>query len=247
MKRVPADDVTSYAYPRCEGGTEEVLVDRTLRAGPRNPDQDVVEQYRFVRESCRIVATVTQTWSRSITEVEVIYDLAWKPLRAWKRTHIPVRDHAPRLFDIRRYELRAGAANVIIGGGEEGMSRFWFRGGAPLAVVGPGRGLIYAFIQRAKREGTLAVGEKLRVPVLDFRNPVERVEPVTLRRDPDRHDEVLGRTVRVYTVFGRESVFADEHDVIIGDLAGLVPAEEVRTPIPTVLMPESPPDPARTP
>jgi hypothetical protein len=243
MKRVPAESVEALPYPRCETTEAEVLAEGTLRAGPRMADQDVVETYRFTREACRIVAKVQQSWSRGISEVEVVYDLDWTPLRAWKRSHTPVREGPPQLFDIRRYEMRTQAANVIIDGGREGRSQFWFRGGKPIAVVGPGRALLYAFIQRAH----LSVGQKLKGPVLDFRNPVERVEPVALRRDPDRRDEVLGRTVRVYTVFGRESVFADEQDRVIGDLAGLVPAAMVSRPLPELRMPETPPDPIHTP
>ena len=242
MKRVPVDEVETLAYPSCEDTQREVLVEERLRAGPRMPDQDVVESYRFVRESCRIVATIRQSWTRGITDIEVVYDLAWKPLRAWKRVHVPSREGALRLMDIRRYELRTTAANVLVGGGEEGTSRFWFRGGRPIAVVGAGRGLLYGFIRAAH----LGVGQKLRGPVLDFRSTVESVQPVTLRRDPDRHDEILGRTVRVYTVFGRESVFTDENDVVLGDLFGLVPASIVTHPEPAHPVPPDA-DPINTP
>lgn len=243
MKRVPTDSLETRPYPTCDAGGGETLVERVLRSGPRMTDQDVVESYRFVREPCRIVATVLQTWGRGVSEVEVVYDLDFVPLRAWKRSHVPRRGGGIKLVDIRRYELRTDAANVLVGGGEAGTSRFWFRGGKPIAVVGPGRGLLYAFIRSARLE----VGEKVRGPVLDIRSPVESVQDVTLRRDPDRIDEVLGRRVRVYTIFGREPVFTDENDVVIGDLAGLVPASTVSGPPPRVPMPETPPDPAHTP
>ncbi len=35
----------------------------------------------------------------------------------------------------------------------------------------------------------------------------------------------MGRTVRVYTFFGKETVFADDNDVVIGDLAGMRPSD----------------------
>jgi hypothetical protein len=57
----------------------------------------------------------------------------------------------------------------------------------------------------------------------------------------------LGRTVRVYTVYGRETVFADETDAVIGDLAGLRPHELAGTPVPTPMPMYGTPDPVHTP
>ena len=71
------------------------------------------------------------------------------------------------------------------------------------------------WIKRAR----LAPGEKVRELVLDIR-ALEKIELVTLLREPDMDHEELGR-VRVYTFYGRETVFADEQDRIVGDLAGM--------------------------
>ena len=78
----------------------------------------------------------------------------------------------------------------------------------------------------------LAVGESVSGPVLDFRELYENIDDVALRRDPDREEESLGRRVRVYTVFGRESIFTDDEGRVLGDLAGLRPSESLDTPEP---------------
>jgi len=53
--------------------------------------------------------------------------------------------------------------------------------------------------------------------------------------------------VRVYTIYGREPIYADEQDTVVGDMMGLVPARlsTVLPPIP--LESDGPPDPAHTP
>jgi hypothetical protein len=66
-------------------------------------------------------------------------------------------------------------------------------------------------------------------------------------RQPDRHEESLGRTVRVYTIYGREAVFTDEHNVVIGDLAGLVPWDQSTLPAPPPMPTFQPADPRTTP
>jgi len=87
----------------------------------------------------------------------------------------------------------------------------------------------------------------VREHVLDMRELLETLRPVTLRRDPDLYVAALGRTVRVYTVYGRESVFADESDTVIGDLAGMLPADRVTTPAPLPMPRYGEPDPVHTP
>jgi hypothetical protein len=83
--------------------------------------------------------------------------------------------------------------------------------------------------------------------VLDFREMVERLEEATLTRDDDRFEPSLGKTVRVYVFYGREAVFADENDVVIGDLAGLRPSETLTTPEPESMPRYGDPDPVHTP
>ncbi|MEM1418760.1 MAG: hypothetical protein AAGH15_27945 [Myxococcota bacterium] len=209
--------------------------------------EPVVERYRIEKKNCVYVVTVHQEWFRQIDDVEVVYDLAWKPLRAWKRMTIPGVDEEDGRADTRLYELRNDPPTMSRRAHGELEHRV-FQGrdveaGEVVAVVGPGRALLNAWIQKADLE----VGEVVRGPVLDFRELVERVDEVALRRDPDRMEETLGRRVRVYTVFGRESVFADDEGWIIGDLAGLRDDRDLDTEPPPALPTYGAPDPVGTP
>ncbi|MBC7174171.1 MAG: hypothetical protein H5U40_17135 [Polyangiaceae bacterium] len=208
-----------------------------LRSGPGSLES-VVERYEYRRRGCHIVLTVRQEWPRAVSDVEVVFDEEWRPLRAWKRMTVP----GSEVVDTRWYELRVDPAQMTWRG-EEGLQHFWFRGGSPIAVVGPGRGVFSAWIQS---EGGLEVGETVRGPVLDFRSLVERVKEVALRRDPDRDVPGLGR-VQVYTVFGRESLYVDEDGWVVGDLGGLRPDAMLDTPPPAPLPSATPPDPRGTP
>jgi hypothetical protein len=116
--------------------------------------------------------------------------------------------------------------------------------GAPLeAVIGPGRGIITAWLKRAR----LPVGAKVKQLVLDFRSMYENLELATLERRPDQFEPAYGKDVRVYTFFGRETVFADENDVVIGDLAGMRPSALLDTPEPPPLPTFGGADPVGTP
>ncbi len=80
------------------------------------------------------------------------------------------------------------------------------------------------------------MGGKTQELVLDFRDMIESLEDG--RRwsgTPDQFEPTLGKTVRVYTFFGKETVFADEDDVVIGDLAGMRPSDSLTTPEPPPL------------
>ena len=87
----------------------------------------------------------------------------------------------------------------------------------------------------------------MRESVLDIRESIEVVREATLRRLEDRDDPLLGR-VRVYTIYGREPVYADENDVVVGDMMGLVRGDLVRgpVPVPRIGLPGAP-DPIHTP
>ncbi len=242
LKRVPAESVEVLPYPTCEGVDPdlpgEVIREGFLRSGPGSLEQ-VAEHFEYRRRACHVVLTVRQDWVHGVSEVEVVFDTSFRPLRAWKRMTLPGIDS---VVDIRRYELREDPATMTWQG-EDGLRHFWFRGGAPEAVVGPGRGILSAWI---KAHPELEVGDVVRAPVLDFRELVERVEEVALKREEDRDVPGLG-VVRVYTVFGRESVFTDANGWVIGDLAGLRPDAILDTPAPPPMRTPGPPDPRGTP
>ncbi len=154
--------------------------------------------------------------------------------------------------DIRRYDLRSGDVFIKHRDASRGLLFERLLPGGRLdvpagervaALVGPGRGIITAWLRRS----ALSVGQKRRDLVLDFRDLVETLEMATLERNPDMFEPTLGKTVRAYTFFGRETVFADEHDVVIGDLAGLRPSDSLDTPEPDPLPTYGAPDPVHTP
>jgi hypothetical protein len=76
---------------------------------------------------------------------------------------------------------------------------------------------------------------------------LESLEVATLVRNPDQFEPSFNRVVRVYTFYGRETVFADEDDVVIGDLSGMRPSGSLSTPEPVALPDYGGPDPAHTP
>ncbi len=247
LKRQPRERVPSLGYPSCPEGSraagEELLTTQHLRAGPTYPTPDVVERYRLVRRGCHHVLTVRQEWSRQIDDVEVVYDEDFLPLRAWKRMSVPGPGGRSPLVDTRRYEFRTMPVSMTVRNAD-GLRNFEFRRRErPVAVVGPGRGLVSAWIRRQALEPNQVV----RGPVLDFRSLVEKLEEVALRREADRDERMLGGRVRVYTVYGRESVLTDDNGNVLGDLAGLRPSSVLQTPEPAAMNTETPPDPVHTP
>ena len=239
LKRVPVDHVKVRPYPTCDGKPlppGDVVSKGFLRSGPYSLDQHVAEHYVFRRRGCVYVATVHQDWPLEVTDVQVVYDLHWKPLRVWKRATLP---SDPRIDDVRLYELRNDPPTMTRRSNEDGLEHFVFRGPQPVAVIGPGRGLIEAWI-RANPD--LQPGGIVRGPVLDFRARFEKIEHGSLRRNDDRDVPELGR-VRVYTVLGRESVFTDDDLNVVGDLSGLRPDAVLKSPTPEPLEERAPLDP----
>ncbi|MEZ4394949.1 MAG: hypothetical protein R3A48_28060 [Polyangiales bacterium] len=243
-KHVPVDRAPELPYPTCDAGAEaQPRYARTLRAASNALEPDVVERFSFASRGCVEVFTARQDWHMNVSEIEVIYDPRGLPLRAWKRMTIPGARNGEGAADTRRYELRT--PEVIIARREgQAPKRFEIlRGPRPTAVIGPGRGLLSVWIQRAN----LRVGERVRENVLDMRELVERIRPVTLRREPDMTPAGFASPVRVYTVYGRETVFTDAQGVVLGDLGGMRPSELVAGPMPPALPVPSAPDPAGTP
>lgn len=245
-KHVPVTSAVELTYPDCGRGplpAGDVLASGHLRAGPTSLEPDVVERFEVRQRDCLYTFTTRQEWRLNLDDVEVVYDNELRPLRAWKRMTLPGSPRADGNADIRRYELRTAEVVLTKRTPDGARTHEIIRGGRPSVVLGPGRGNLTMWIRRAN----LAVGAKVRELALDIREPIETLRSVTLRRDPDLFQPALGRTVRVYTVYGRESVFTDENNVVIGDLAGLRPASLVTTPAPPAMPMFGTPDPVRTP
>jgi hypothetical protein len=242
LPRHEVASVPTHPYPSCGEGElpeGEVLAEGVLRNGPLMREQ-VVERWEVRRRDCLHVITVRQEWARQVTDVEAIFDDEWRPLRIWKRMTVPGEEEATE--DIRLYELRNDPPTMTERRGDEVVHRE-IRGQPPVAVVGPGRAILTAWIHAAD----LDVGETTRGPVLDFRDLYENIDEVALRRDPPRDEPSLGGQVEVYTVFGRESVFTDDEGWVVGDLAGLRPSDSLDTPEPDPVPMHAPLDPVGTP
>jgi hypothetical protein len=255
-KHVRVDAVPELGYPACSDAGDDqpgaIVARGHLRAGPLSNEKNVVELFALERNSCGYVLRARQEWPLAISDIEVRYDAGLAPLWVWKRMTIAGSSRLDGNADIRRYDLRTGDVFIkrrdargeltlekLLPGGRMSVPS----GARVEAVIGPGRGILTAWLKRAR----LPVGRKVRQLVLDFRDMVESVEMATLERDQDQFEPSLGRSVRVYTFFGRESVFADEDDVVIGDLAGMRPSESLSTPEPEPLPTYGKPDPQHTP
>ena len=79
-----------------------------------------------------------------------------------------------------------------------------------------------------------------------MREPLALIREVTLTRHPDQEVDGLGR-VRVYTIYGREPVFADGDDVAVGDMMGLRDASTMEGPVPDPMPDPGPFDTRRLP
>lgn len=246
LKRQPRDSVESLPYPTCPDGSDagvgETLAEGILRAGPVHATAGLIERYRVFRRGCHIVATVRQEWSRQIDDVEVVFDLDYRPIRAWKRMSIPSENGSSPLVDIRSYELRTLPVSMTGRVGRDLRHWIFKMRERPIAVVGPGRGLLTAWI----RAQDLAVDASVAGPVLDFREAQERVDRIALRRERDQDLPGVGR-VRAYTVYGRETVFTDATGAVVGDLAGLRPAAVIGGDVPAPMPTDGEPDPIGTP
>jgi hypothetical protein len=250
--------VPELGYPACpqgDAGADDPGVEVAaghLRSGPLSNERNVVERFGLRRTACGYTFRSRQEWPLAISDVEVRYDPGLEPIWVWKRMTIAGSPREDGSADIRRYDLRTGEVFIkrrdpdkhlllehLLAGGRMNVPA----GARVAAVVGPGRGIITPWLQRSH----LAEGEKRRDLVLDFRDLVETLEMATLERNPDLVEESLGGSVRVYTFFGKETVFADEHDVVIGDLSGSRPSHSLPEPEPEPLPTYGGADPVHTP
>ena len=204
----PSTRWRSSATRRCPKSAAGQHREARGRAAPalrarRTPTRDIVERYSIRQRDCLYTVSVRQEWPMATADVEVIYDDKLMPLRIWKRMTLPGLPDAGEKADIRRYDLRTDPVTMKRRQMSGAIDYELLKGGHPVAVIGPGRGLISMWIKRAK----LQVGQKVRELAIDVR-ALEKIGLVTLRREDDMVHDVLG-PVRVYTFYGREAVFTD--------------------------------------
>lgn len=243
-KHIPVETLQELGYPTCEGITArpgKLLFEQHLRSGPAHTDKSIVERFSLHDRGCQRTYHSRQEWPMGTTDFEVVYDAQLLPLRVWKRMTVPMLPDPGAKAELRRYELRSEPVGIKRRAPSGQISFEQLKGGRPLAIIGPGRGVISMWLRRAK----LGENQKVRELILDVR-ALEKIELVTLLREPDMVHKELGK-VRVYTFYGRETVFADEHDTVIGDLAGMRPHSLLRTPVPTAIPTFGAVDPEHTP
>jgi hypothetical protein len=219
-----------------------LLAKGDMRSGSNDTRSTVVEHFRIEQRDCLTVATIRQEWPHQIADVEAIFDAQGLPLRVWRRWTNPLSKRPDGNADLKRFDFRTPVISAKHRA-DTGIVDFeHIHGPRPKALIGSGHGLLTLWIQRAKLE----VGQKLREPAFDFRG-VEVSKDVTLFRHPDKDEPTLGRKVRVYTIYGREGVFTDENNVVIGDVAGMVPFDQSPMPMPRPMPSFEPADPVGTP
>lgn len=243
-KHIPVEHVDEVGYPQCDGKAPpagEVVASGHLRSGPAHHDPTIVERFSIKKRGCLWSVEVRQEWPRATADVEVLYDAALKPLRIWKRLTLPGTADPAATADIRRYELRTQPVQIKRHNPDGRIDFEQLLGESPRVVIGPGRGLLSMWIRQAK----LAVGQKVRAPAIDVRG-LEKLEPVTLRREDDMQHPELGK-VQVYSFYGSETVFTDAQGVVVGDLAGMRTDTAVKAPAPRAIPVYGPLDPINTP
>lgn len=244
LQRMEREEVPDLPYPSC--GTDplpvgRLIAERVIRAGSFMRDQSIVERFGFRERACLRIATARVESASTMFDFEAVYDRQGQPMRLWRRVTIPGIPRPDGNPDIRRYELRT--PNVTIRRrSPEGGEFAELRGGRPVAVVTQARTMLTPWLQSAH----LSVGQHIEAPVLDITGP-DRVQMASLRRDDDLIRADLGGRVRVYTLYGRDTVFADVHDVVVGDLNGLRDASLIRTRMPPARETYGGADPLNTP
>lgn len=240
LPRTRVDDATLAPYPSCDGEPRPVA-HGALRAGEQMRENTMRESFELLEDDCHLIARTSVDWALGGTDVEVLYDREGLPLRAWKRATSPGPQPIAERSDLRVYDLLGDP--IMMRRGAEGTVESWrFRAGHPRVVIAPGRGILSMWLRRAH----LAVGGRLRELAVDLRDNIEVLREVTLLRLDDRDDPELGH-VRVYTIYGREPIFANDEDVVVGDMMGMRPASRVHGSLPPRLERDGPMDPRRVP
>ncbi len=225
MPRERVDALPDRGYPECASGAAAAVqapVTRELRAGPVMTEESVIESFSLQARACLVVYTGHEEWAMGSTDLEIVYDADRRPLRAYMRSTAPGPQPAPERTDVRVFDLRGPHVELTRRAPLGDIERLRYRAPTPTVVIATGRGALTPWIQRSH----LAVGGRVREAALDIRERVEVIRDVTLRREEDRDDPLLGH-VRVYTIYGREPIYTDDDDVVVGDMMGLVPASLV--------------------
>jgi len=140
------DIVPDIPYP--VDGEPELELERVLRSGPVMRDREVVERFELLRAGDLRVVRVRQEWPLGTADLDVVYDADGLPLRVWRRTTMPSASDRVGHRDLRVYDLSGDEVVVAHRGPDGSTEGAAIRGTRPRAVIGPGRGVLAAGIQR---------------------------------------------------------------------------------------------------
>ncbi len=229
-KHIEVGEEPELDYPECASlDVDAAPPSGTLTTGALQGtegmiEKGLVERYELRKMTCGHRYRGTLKWGGGHTEVELVYDPHWKPLRAWRRISQP-GPRGTEKVDVRRYELRTPEPRIRKVTMEGVLGFEHLRGKFPQVLVAPSRGSVVPWVRAARLEQ----GQKERMPALDLREPLEKMRDVTLKREADRYQPEFGQTVRVYTLYGREAYFFDEENRLLGDMAGMRPLADGKT------------------
>ena len=180
------------------------------------------ERFEIRRTTAGIVARAHVENAFSAVDIDVVADDHFVPLRVWRRATAPgiVNDARP---DLRLFELRVTPATMAHRGSDFTRDFARMEGQRPTALVTESVGLATLWLLRAH----LSPATKSRESVLDFAKG-GIYQPGALTREADLVRPELGGRVRVYKIYGREVIFADDNDTVLGNLDGLVSFDETR-------------------
>ncbi len=175
-----------------------------------------METLELRSDPCGFEIRAQQEWSLGHSEIVAAFDPQRRVQRVWKRNTMPGRGDISTRSDLRVFRIRDAGVVLRQRRPLADIENFVLRGRMPNALIAPGRLSLTMWLQKAN----LAVGGRVREPVLDVRERIELLRDVTLQRLADTEVEGLG-TVRVYTIYGREPVYANQQNVIVGDMMGM--------------------------
>lgn len=239
LKREPVSSVPHLAYPDCGHGPldlslpGETVGEGELYGGEELRSQPIVERFGIVRRDCLVIGTARVERPYQLIDLEIVWDAHGKPLRVWRRITVPGSRNRDGDPDITLYELRTHDVTITHRAPDGTRDYARVRGRPVGAVITESRGLLSPWLAHAD----ILPGESSHARTLDTGLATVVENEALLARSPDLDRPAIGRRVRVYKVYGRDAVFTDDHDVVVGDLAGLVPASRGgRRPFPPMPM-----------
>lgn len=245
LSKEEVDSVPTQEYPAWASALladdTSIVARATLRGRQGAIESSTVEQMVLREGPQGSVARVRVDRPLQRITYDAVYDAAGKPLRFWRRVSVP--GVLPARIDVRLFELRTQPI-AISHRDPDGARDFaqMRRNESPIALIGEAFSLLTPWIRHAN----LAVGGVVRGRSLDTdKGGVMR--NAALRRSEDMNMPEHGGRVRVYRVYGRDVVFANDQNIVVGSLSGFVSIDPNGPAMPPQASEDERVDPTRTP